>query len=112
MSPPIDLINVSSVSSAPQISAPTPNATHNNLDQRSTHKQEPHGKAEIHKESIQVDEKTLSLGFIVDHSRNIIKIRITTQNTGELVREFELKGLTQVHHEPRHTKGMMVDDQT
>ena len=112
MSPPIDLLNVTAMTQAPQISAPTPNATHNNLDQRSTHKQEPHAKTEIHKESIQVDEKTLSLGFSVDHSSNIIKIRITNQNTGELVREFELKGLTQVHHEPRQTKGMMVDDQT
>lgn len=112
MSPPLDIMNVSQVAPAPQISAPTPNATHNNLDQRSAQKQEPKAKPEIHKESIVIDEKMLSLGFSVDHSSHVIKIRITNQNTGELVREFELKGLTQVHHEPRNTKGMMVDDQT
>ena len=112
MSPPIDAVHLSQAPVAPQISAPTPSASHNNLDQRQPPKQEARTSTAVHKESIQVEEKLLSLGFSVDHSTNAIKIRITNQNTGETVREFELKGLTQAHHEPRNSKGMIVDDQT
>lgn len=112
MSPPIDSVHLSQPPLAPQISAPTPSASHNNLDQRQPPKHEKHTSTAVHKESIQVEEKLLSLGFSVDHSSNTIKIRITNQDTGELVREFELKGLTQAHQEPRNSKGMIVDDQT
>lgn len=66
----------------------------------------------MHQEDIKVDEKVLSLGFSVDHSSNVLKIRVTNQDSGELVREFELKGLGGVHHEPLVSKGVMVDDKT
>ena len=112
MSPPIDTLHFPQAPVAPQVNAPTPSATHNNLDQHPSQSQEAKHVSEMHKESIQIDEKTLSLGFSVDQSTHAIKIRITNQRTGELVREFELKGLTQAHHEPRSSKGLMVDDQT
>lgn len=111
MSPPIDALNLNQVPLAPQINAPAPTATQNKLGQRQSKAQETRAPAETHKEHIQVDEKNLSLGFTVDHTEHSIKIRITNQDTGELVREFELKGMSQAHSEPR-SKGMIVDDQT
>jgi len=111
MSPPFDLSSVSPSAPVPQVSHAMERPAHRGSEQPAT----PHGEAtparEIHKENIKVDEKMLSLGFSVDHTDNVIKIRITNQTSGELVREFELKGLGQAHHEPR-TKGLMVDNQT
>ena len=110
MPPPIDALHLA-VNSTPPVSAPAQSSTQNQLDQQQTRKQPTPSSTEVHKEHIQIDEKLLALGFSVDHTSNAIKIRITNQNTGEVVREFELKGLTSAHHEPR-TKGVIVDDQT
>jgi hypothetical protein len=111
MPPSIDAVHLTQLANGPAVAAPAQSATQNNLDQQQTRKQAPPSQPEVHKEHIQVDEKLLSLGFSVDNSAHVIKIRITNQNTGEVVREFELKGLPQAHHEPR-TKGVIVDDQT
>lgn len=111
MPPSIEAVHLTQLTTSPAVAAPAQSATHNNLDQQQTRKQAMPQQAEVHKEHIQVDEKLLSLGFSVDHTSHAIKIRITNQNTGEVVREFELKGLPQAHHEPR-TKGVIVDDQT
>ena len=110
MSPPIDALHLQQTPTSPPVSAPAQSATNNNFEQKQARKQAP-AASEVHKDHIQVDEKLLALGFSVDHTSNAIKIRITNQNTGEVVREFELKGLTNAHHEPR-TKGVIVDDQT
>ena len=111
MPPSIDAVHLTQPANSPAVAAPAQSATTNNLDQQQARKQAMPSQTEIHKEHIQVDEKLLSLGFSVDNSAHVIKIRITNQNTGEVVREFELKGLPQAHHEPR-TKGVIVDDQT
>jgi hypothetical protein len=111
MSPPIDALHLQQTPTAPQVSALAQSATSNNFEQKQAPRPVEPSASEVHKEHIQVDEKLLALGFSVDHSTHVIKIRITNQNTGELVREFELKGLTNAHHEPR-TKGVIVDDQT
>ena len=111
MSPPIDALHLQQVANPPQLRGPAQSSTDNNFNQRQTRQPQTQSASEVHKEHIQVDEKLLALGFSVDNSSNVIKIRITNQNTGELVREFELKGLNSAHHEPR-TKGVIVDDQT
>ncbi len=54
----------------------------------------------------------VQLGYSVDHESNALKIKVTNQVSGEVVREFELKGLGAAHHEPMATKGVVVDDKT
>lgn len=110
MPPPVELLPVAAAVSVLPIAAPdSSQATH--ADSHGAPRREPTPSKEIHREQIRVDEKVLALGFSVDHSNNVIKIRVTNQNSGELVREFELKGLGEVHHEPLTQKGVMVDDQ-
>lgn len=58
------------------------------------------------------DLNTVELGFSVDHESNALKIKVTNQVSGEVVREFEIKGLSAAHHEPLNSKGVIVDDQT
>ena len=58
------------------------------------------------------DSKVVELGFSVDHESNALKIKVTNQVSGEVVREFEIKGLSHAHHEPVNSKGVIVDDQT
>ena len=111
MPPPVELLPVAATAGVLPIGAPESSQAAN-ADQHSAARQEPTPMKEVHREQIRVDEKVLALGFSVDHSNNVIKIRITNQNSGELVREFELKGLGQVHQEPRTQKGVMVDDQS
>ena len=111
MSPPVDLLPITATSSVLPIAAPENNHA-TNADQHGAPRREASPAKEIHREQIRVDEKVLALGFSVDHSNNVIKIRVTNQNSGELVREFELKGLGQVHHEPVTQKGVMVDDRS
>ncbi len=67
---------------------------------------------EVHKESFQVADKLVSLGFHVDTRSNTLKIKVTNQSNGQVVREFELKGIGQVHHEPSQQKGLIVDNKT
>ncbi len=63
-------------------------------------------------EHMKADLNMVHLGYTVDHESNSLKIRVTNQESGEVVREFELKGLGAAHHEPLTTKGVVVDDQT
>jgi hypothetical protein len=58
------------------------------------------------------DNKIVELGFSVDHESNALKIKVTNQVSGEVVREFEIKGLSSAHHEPVNSKGVIVDDRT
>ena len=111
MPPPVELLPVATASGVLPVAA-TDNSPATDADSHRASRQEPSPSKDIHHEQIRIDEKLLALGFSVDHSNNIIKIRVTNQNSGELVREFELKGLGQVHQEPRTQKGVMVDDQS
>lgn len=61
---------------------------------------------------IKNDSSLVELGFSVDHESNALKIKVTNQVSGEVVREFEIKGLSHAHHEPVNSKGVIVDDQT
>lgn len=110
MPPPVELLPIAAASGVLPVTAGD-NSPAAEADSHRANRQDPMPAREVHQEQIRVGEKVLALGFSVDHSNNIIKIRVTNQNSGELVREFELKGLGQVHHEPRTQKGMMVDDQ-
>ncbi len=58
------------------------------------------------------DSSIVELGFSVDHDSNALKIKVTNQVSGEVVREFEIKGLSSAHHEPINSKGVIVDDRT
>jgi uncharacterized FlaG/YvyC family protein len=58
------------------------------------------------------DNKMVELGFSVDHESNALKIKVTNQVSGEVVREFEIKGLNSAHHDPVNSKGVIVDDRT
>jgi hypothetical protein len=58
------------------------------------------------------DVQSVQLGYSVDHESNALKIKVTNQVSGEVVREFELKGLGSAHHDPVNTKGVVVDDKT
>ena len=58
------------------------------------------------------DSKLVELGFSVDHESNALKIKVTNQVSGEVVREFEIKGLNSAHHDPVNSKGVIVDDRT
>jgi uncharacterized FlaG/YvyC family protein len=58
------------------------------------------------------DNKMVELGFSVDHESNALKIKVTNQVSGEVVREFEIKGLSSAHHDPVNSKGVIVDDRT
>lgn len=61
---------------------------------------------------IKSDSKIVELGFSVDHESNALKIKVTNQVSGEVVREFEIKGLNSAHHDPVNSKGVIVDDRT
>lgn len=63
-------------------------------------------------EHLKSDAQMVQLGYSVDHESNALKIKVTNQVSGEVVREFELKGLGSAHHEPLATKGVVVDDKT
>jgi hypothetical protein len=61
---------------------------------------------------IKNDSSTVELGFSVDHDSNALKIKVTNQVSGEVVREFEIKGMSSAHHDPVNSKGVIVDDRT
>ena len=111
MPPPVELLPVAAASGVLPVAA-ADSSPSTDADSHRANRHEPTPAKEVHHEQIRVDEKVLALGFSVDHSNNVIKIRVTNQSSGELVREFELKGLGQVHQDPRTQKGVMVDDQS
>lgn len=117
MSPPI--VEIHQGHSAGHVTSAIP-STETQTRQNSKQAQLPQGlKAkplkevtEVHKESFQVADKLVSLGFQVDTRSNTLKIQVTNQTTGQVVREFELKGIGQVYHEPSQHKGLIVDNKT
>lgn len=63
-------------------------------------------------EPVKTDTGMVHLGYTVDHAANALKIKVTNQESGEVVREFELKGLGSAHHDPVSAKGLVVDNKT
>jgi uncharacterized FlaG/YvyC family protein len=72
----------------------------------------PHSTATPRAPEVKNDSNTVELGFSIDHDSNALKIKVTNQISGEVVREFEIKGMSSAHHEPVSRKGVIVDDRT
>lgn len=114
MSPPVEIQAVSTGANVPVVGQSAGASLPKNLD--SSARKEPATKPEekpVRKvEPAKGDSQMLHLGYTVDHESNSLKIKVTNQVSGEVVREFELKGLGSAHHEPLATKGVVVDDKT
>jgi len=63
-------------------------------------------------EPVKTDSGMVHLGYTVDHAANALKIKVTNQESGEVVREFEIKGLGSAHHDPVSAKGLVIDNKT
>ena len=114
MSPPVELPSVSSAATVPVVGQSAATSLPKNLD--SSEKKEHAPKTPDHSarqvESVKGESPMVHLGYTVDHASHSLKIKVTNQVSGEVVREFELKGLGATHHEPLATKGVVVDDKT
>ena len=114
MSPPIDIQAVPASNAVPTVGASVGVTTPKNSD--ASKKKEPApqvAEKKVHQtEPLKSDAQITQLGYSVDHDSNALKIKVTNQVSGEVVREFELKGLGAAHHEPRQSKGVVVDDKT
>jgi uncharacterized FlaG/YvyC family protein len=114
MSPPVEIQAVTASNAVPTVGAAAGASTPKNSDE-SKKKQTAPRVEEIkarRTEQNKVDAQLVHLGYTVDHESNALKIKVTNQVSGEVVREFELKGLGAAHHEPLATKGVVVDDKT
>ncbi len=114
MSPPVDIQSVHVSNAVPAVGSSAGSTSLNNFDtpkKKQTAPRVEEIKAQPN-EKTNVDAQMVHLGYSVDHESNALKIKVTNQVSGEVVREFELKGLGAVHHEPLATKGVVVDDKT
>jgi hypothetical protein len=113
MSPPIEIQAVPAIA-VPVVGAIAGVTTPKNSDASNKKEQAPVAEETKARQTEQskVDAQMVSLGYTVDHESNALKIKVTNQVSGEVVREFELKGLGAAHHEPLATKGVVVDDKT
>ncbi len=114
MSPPVEFQTVPASNPVPVVGAIAGVATPKNSDASRKKEQAPQSEEVKARQAEQskFDAQMVSLGYTVDHESNALKIRVTNQVSGEVVREFELKGLGSAHHEPPATKGVVVDDKT
>lgn len=113
MSPPIEIQAIPPAAPVPAVGQTVGHMTTQNRD-ASAHK-EPAASQDTSSrktEPVKSDAAMVHLGYTVDHESNSLKIKVTNQDSGEVVREFELKGLGSVHHEPLTTKGVVIDDKT
>lgn len=114
MSPPVEIQSIPATNAVPVVSASVGVTTPKNSD--ASKKKETTPQVEEKKarpiETMKNDVQSVQLGYSVDHESNALKIKVTNQVSGEVVREFELKGLGSVHHDPVSTKGVVVDDKT
>lgn len=114
MSPPVEIQSVSPAAALPMVGQSAATSLPKNLDS-SAPKEPPHKPEEKPARQVEPakgDSQLVHLGYTVDHESNSLKIKVTNQVSGEVVREFELKGLGSAHHEPLTTKGVVVDDKT
>ncbi len=114
MSPPIEMQAISPAAPVPTVSGLSEHALTKNLDPSVNKEpvQVNEDKSSRPLENMKPDTQMVHLGYTVDHESNSLKIKVTNQDSGEVVREFELKGLGAAHHEPLATKGVVVDDKT
>ncbi len=114
MSPPIDIQAVNPVAPVPTAGVAPGQAVTKNLDPSVNKEpvQVNEDKSARPVENMKPDTQMVHLGYTVDHESNSLKIKVTNQDSGEVVREFELRGLGSAHHEPLATKGVVVDDKT
>jgi uncharacterized FlaG/YvyC family protein len=114
MSPPVEIQAVPASNTVPTVGASAGVTTPKNSDASKKKEQAPQveEKKALQIEQTKVDAQLVHLGYTVDHESNALKIKVTNQVSGEVVREFEFKGLGAAHHEPLATKGVVVDDKT
>ncbi len=114
MSPPVEIQAVHASNAVPTVGAGAGVITPKNSDESKKKEQAPRvqEKKAHQAEHLKSDAQMVQLGYSVDHESNALKIKVTNQVSGEVVREFELKGLGSAHHEPLATKGVVVDDKT
>lgn len=114
MSPPVEIQAIPASNAVPVVGSSVGVTTPKNSD--ASKKKEPTPQVEEKKarpiEPMKSDVQSVQLGYSVDHESNALKIKVTNQVSGEVVREFELKGLGSAHHDPVSTKGVVVDDKT
>lgn len=114
MSPPLEIQAITPSTPPLPVGPGSGQLTSKNLNS-STHPEQsgvPPSTATSRPPEIKNDSSTVELGFSVDHDSNALKIKVTNQVSGEVVREFEIKGLSSAHHEPINSKGVIVDDRT
>ena len=114
MSPPVEIQAVSNANTVPVVGQGATVSLPKNRDS-SERKEAPHkpeDQVARKVEALKTDSQMVHLGYTVDHASNSLKVKVTNQVSGEVVREFELKGLGSAHHEPLTTKGVVVDDKT
>jgi hypothetical protein len=114
MSPPVEIQAVPASNAVPVVGTSAGVTTPKNSDASKKKEQAPQveEKKARQVEPLKSDAQMVQLGYSVDHESNALKIKVTNQVSGEVVREFELKGLGAAHHEPLATKGVVVDDKT
>ena len=114
MSPPVEIQAVPTSNAVPTVGASVGVTTPKNSDESKKKEQATLvEEKKVHQvENLKSDPSMVQLGYSVDHDSNALKIKVTNQVSGEVVREFELKGLGAAHHEPRKSKGVVVDDKT
>lgn len=114
MSPPIEVNAIHPAATVPAVGQAVGHlpATHPDA---SGQKEPKVAAAEVVKrkaEPVKTDTGMVHLGYTVDHAANALKIKVTNQESGEVVREFELKGLGSAHHDPVNAKGLVIDSKT
>lgn len=114
MSPPVDIQAVSHTHAMPVAGQSAAASLAKNLDssEQKEAAPQPAEKNARQVETSKAESQMVHLGYTVDHASHALKIKVTNQVSGEVVREFELKGLGATHHEPLATKGVVVDDKT
>lgn len=113
MSPPIEINAIPPAAAAPAVGPVVGQVAVGQHDAKETKTPPvPQERAPAKPEAVKAEAGMVHLGYTVDHEANALKIKVTNQVSGEVVREFELKGLGSAHHEPINTKGLVVDDRT
>ena len=114
MSPPVEIQAVQPTNAMPSAGNGAGVATPQNADASKKKESTPKVEEKIARqiEQMKVEPQIVQLGYSVDQESNALKIKVTNQVSGEVVREFELTGLGSAHHDPVSTKGVVVDDKT
>jgi hypothetical protein len=114
MSPPIEINAIHPAATVPAVGQAVGHlpATHPDASAQKEPKVAAPEPVKPKAEPVKTDTGMVHLGYTVDHAANALKIKVTNQESGEVVREFELKGLGSAHHDPVSAKGLVVDNKT